>query len=110
MVGAGYSIDSIVDAFELSKGYKLPKLGETAGEIVNDKPEVDEGNEVSGAPDRTEIDGVTPVNATKELHCSSCDRFLGETTMETYIDKIKCGNSACKALEVPIIKEKHESN
>lgn len=110
MVDAGYSIDSVVDAFELSKGYKLLKLGESAGDIENDKPEVDEGDEVAGSPDRTEIDGVTPLNATKELHCASCDRFLGETTLETYTDKIKCGNSACKALEVPTIKEKHESN
>lgn len=106
MVEAGYSIDTIVDAFELSKGYKLLRLGETAGEIENDKPEVDDGDEVGGAPDRTEIDGVTPLNSVKELHCSVCNRFLGETTAETYTDKLKCSNSSCKALEVPTIISK----
>lgn len=41
----------------------------------------------------------------KELHCVKCDRFLGETSGTKAVDKIKCGNSSCKALEVPIIKE-----
>lgn len=41
----------------------------------------------------------------KNLHCKDCDRFLGTTTQDTYTDKIKCANSKCKALEIPIIKE-----
>lgn len=42
----------------------------------------------------------------RELHCSKCDRFLGETTQSKYTDKIKCSNSKCKALEIPTVKEK----
>lgn len=41
----------------------------------------------------------------KNLHCKDCDRFLGTTTKDSYEDKIKCANSKCKALEVPVIKE-----
>ncbi len=47
----GYSLDSIVDAFELSNSYKLLEYGDVPPHIVNDKPEVDEGDEVSAAPD-----------------------------------------------------------
>lgn len=47
----GYSLDSIVDAFELSNAYKLLKFGEgDDGEIVNDKPDVDTGEEVDESP------------------------------------------------------------
>lgn len=42
----------------------------------------------------------------RELHCSACDRFLGETMSETVTDKLKCPNSKCKALAIPLIKEK----
>lgn len=98
MVDAGYTIDSIVDAFELSKGYKVLKEGTGSGTIENDKPEVDEGNEVKTAPDRGEIDGVTPLNY--ERHCMSCNRFLGLTSNKNYSDKDKC---PCKAFGVPTI-------
>lgn len=48
----GYSLDSIVEAFDLSNSYKLLKLGEpTNATIINDKPEVDEDAEVQDAPD-----------------------------------------------------------
>jgi len=43
--------------------------------------------------------------AVKELHCNKCDRFLGTTTQDSYRDKIKCSNSKCKALDIPVIKE-----
>lgn len=98
MVAAGYTIDSIVDAFDLPKGYKLLKVGVGSGTIENDKPEVDEGNEVTSSPDRTQIDGVTPLNY--ERHCSSCDRFLGLTSNKNYSDKDKC---PCKEFAVPVI-------
>lgn len=49
----GYTLDSIIDAFDLSTGYKLLKEGEKApATIVNDKPEVDEGSEVENAPEQ----------------------------------------------------------
>ena len=54
----GYSLDSVVDAFGLSKGYKLLKQGYTPPVIVNDKPEVDGGDEVEDAPDESKLDEV----------------------------------------------------
>lgn len=48
----GYTLDSIVDAFELSNGYKLLRTGENdTPTIENDKPDVDEGEEVEDSPD-----------------------------------------------------------
>lgn len=106
----GYSLDSIVDAFDLPKRIKLLKKGEQAAVIDNDKPEVDEGDEVTESPDPEKIDGVTPLNKVeRELHCTACDRFLGTTTQESYADKLKCSNSKCKALEVPTVKEAAKS-
>ncbi len=57
-----WSLDSVVDAFQLSQSYKLLKKGNAATKIDNDKPEVDEGGEVKEAPDPSKIDGVTPLN------------------------------------------------
>lgn len=54
-VMSGYSLDSVVDAFGLSKGYKLLKQGYTPPVIVNDKPEVDGGDEVDDAPDSAQL-------------------------------------------------------
>lgn len=59
---AGYSLNSIVDAFELSNGYKLLSMEQTPAVIDNDKPDVDEGDEVDDSPDPEKIDGVTPLN------------------------------------------------
>lgn len=106
-IAMGFSLDSIVDALQLSQSYKLLKIGTGTAVINNDKPEVDEGSEVDNAPDPAKIDGVTPLNSIeRELHCASCDRFLGITSQTNYKDRLKCSNSACKSLEVPIIKEK----
>lgn len=58
----GYSLNSIVDAFELSNSYKLLSMVETTPAIENDKPDVDEGDEVKDAPDPEEIDGVSILN------------------------------------------------
>lgn len=63
MVGAGYTLDSIVDSFGLSTSYKKLKTGQTPStKIDNDKPDVDEGEEVDKSPDPSKIDGVTPIN------------------------------------------------
>lgn len=96
----------------LDKGYSLSSIKEymrtgdlealevqEVKEKPEDNPDVDEGNEVDGAPDRTEIDGVTPIR--NEIHCSSCDRFLGETAKDSIEEKLKC---ACKAFEVPTVR------
>lgn len=106
----GYSLDSIVDAFDLPKRLKLLKRGEQPAVIENDKPQVDEGGEVADSPDPEKIDGVSPLNSVeRELHCSACDRFLGTTTQASYQDKLKCSNSKCKALEAPTVKEAAKS-
>lgn len=102
----GYSLDSIVDAFDLPKRLKLLKKDQAPAVIENDKPQVDEGGEVEQSPDPEKIDGVQPLNSVeRELHCQACDRFLGVTTQASYQDKLKCSNSKCKALEVPTVKE-----
>lgn len=62
LLALGYSLNSAVDALQLSPAYKLLKLGEGSTVIDNDKPDVDEGDEVDDSPDPTKIDGVTPVN------------------------------------------------
>lgn len=55
-IDAGFSLDSAVDALKLSNAYKNLKTGSsTATTIDNDKPEVDEGNEVVNSPDPKEI-------------------------------------------------------
>lgn len=106
----GYSLDSIVDAFDLPKRIKLLKKDEQTAVIENDKPEVDEGGEVTKSPDPEKIDGVSPLNKVEhELHCSACDRFLGTTTQNSYQDKLKCSNSKCKVLDVPTVKEAAKS-
>lgn len=63
LIDKGYTLDSVVDALELPVNFKLLKQGnESATKIDNDKPDVDEGGEVTESPDPEKIDGVTPVN------------------------------------------------
>lgn len=57
-----YTLESVVEAFQLSNSYKLLKQGAQPTVIDNDKPEVDEGNETESAPDPSKIDGITPIN------------------------------------------------
>lgn len=112
-IDMGYSLDSAVDALQVSQSYKLLKLGSGQAVIENDKPDVDEGNEVNRSPDPSKIDGVSPLSkvaAEMELHCSSCDRFLGTTASSDFKDKLKCSNSSCKTLEIPTIKEIQNAN
>lgn len=61
----GYSLDSIVDAFELSNSYKLLEKGEDENAIIeNDKPDVDEGDEVEDSPELA----VTKHHHNDEIH------------------------------------------
>lgn len=93
-VMSGYSLDSVVDAFELSKGYKLLKEGYAKPVIANDKPEVDENDEVNSAPDQTQ---TNPDNnkSTKapshHAHSCSCDHhkdYKPTKTEQKLIDDI----------------------
>lgn len=52
MLNRGYSLDSIVDAFEFSNSYKLLEKGADDNAIIeNDKPDVDTGDEVEDSPE-----------------------------------------------------------
>ena len=69
----GYSLDSIVDAFELSNGYKTLKIGETPLKIENDKPEVDDGGEVEESPEDLNAKSVHICNECGDHHCLKAD-------------------------------------
>lgn len=56
LLSQGYSLDTVVEALELSNSYKLLKVGGGPAVIDNDKPDVDEGGEVNGAPDDDQIE------------------------------------------------------
>lgn len=72
LVEAGYSLDSAVDALELSNSYKLLKIGDYQPVINNDKPEVDDGGEVEAAPDANKLKNFAqPI---KLCNCASCQK------------------------------------
>lgn len=95
----GYSLSSIKEYLETDDIEKLDTSD--VADDTTDNPDVDEGGEVKKLPNPND-----PLN---ELHCSACDRFLGETSQKTYADRLKCSNSSCKALEVPIVKARTTS-
>lgn len=87
----GYSLDSVVQAFELSNSYKLLKKDAALPVIENDKPDVDEGDEVEGAPDPKKIDGVTPLNRLKPKAELSDQQQLEATArqyMQVQVDRV----------------------
>lgn len=83
MVLEGYTLNSVVDSFKLSNSYKNLKVGDDKSTVIdNDKPDVDEGDEVESAPDPTKIDGTTPVNeAAKRTNPKA---QLSDTDSEAY--------------------------
>lgn len=88
LIALGYSLDSAVDALELPQSYKLLVIGEGAAVIDNDKPEVDEGDEVDKSPDPNRIDGVTPVNSIKaELSDEERMEKVARDFMQIQVDK-----------------------
>lgn len=100
----GYTLQSIKNYLETDD---ITMLESNAPIVEEDNADVDNGDEVEDAPDVPDGAGNGSLSneVERELHCSLCDRFLGVTTNETYTDKLKCSNSACKALAVPTIKE-----
>lgn len=62
MVAQGYSLDSIVEAFELPQAYKNLVLIVPPSEDTDDE-DVDEGGEVNASPDPNKIDGTGTVNS-----------------------------------------------
>lgn len=97
----GYSISSIKDYLDSGDLEDL-EIAEVKDDEEDD-PDVDEGNEVGNSPDPNNPDKAS--DSIKELHCAECDRFLGNTSNSIATDKLKCSNSKCKALAVPVVKE-----
>lgn len=92
LLTAGYTLESAIAALELSTSYKLLELGEiVTPEIENDKPDVDEGNEVIETPDPEIIDGKTPLNKTKKAKNQDTDfedlYAVAESTMQRQVNK-----------------------
>lgn len=104
MLDRGYSLDSIVDAFEFSNAYKLLEKGaDDEATIENDKPDVDTGEEVEDSPEEAvtksvchhhdEIHKEADKNTLKEL------RRLLNDYLETSIDETAASlQSASKAI------------
>lgn len=88
MLDAGYSLESIVNAFEFSNAYKLLKKGNDKATIVNDKPDVDEGGEVNDSPDPSEIDGVTPANGEAKRKNPKVSNEIGDNDRTLYENQI----------------------
>lgn len=66
MLDRGYSLDSIVDAFEFSNAYKLLEKGaDDEATIENDKPDVDTGDEVEDSPELAVTKSI-PTHCTHE--------------------------------------------
>ena len=99
MLDRGYSLDSIVDAFEFSNAYKLLEKGaDDDAEIINDKPDVDTGEEVEDSPEvavtkavchhhHDEIHKEADKNTLKELRRLLNDYL--ETSIKETIDSLK---------------------
>lgn len=89
MTAAGYSLDTIVDAFELPQTYKLLKTNNTTAVIDDDKPNVDEGGEVEASPDPKLVDGFQ--NKAHE-HSGGCGctnpKALADESYEKKINKV----------------------
>lgn len=80
---AGYSLDSIVDAFGLSNAYKtLEKADSDDTEIVNDKPEVQDDGENDLAP-------VIDPKAHSHCTCEACKtKIVAQTSFEKKLRKV----------------------
>lgn len=114
MLDRGYSLDSIVDAFEFSNAYKLLEMGADEGaEIVNDKPDVDTGEEVEDSPEEAvtksvcyhhdEIHKEADKNTLKELRRLLNDYL--ETSIDETIASLQSASKAISAIGLEIYDE-----
>lgn len=91
MVAQGYSLDSVVDAFQLSNSYKLLKVGYVPPVIDNDKTDVDEGGEVVSSPDPSKVDGYenSSKKETPQAKLSDLERLEAATRkfMKRQVDR-----------------------
>lgn len=114
MLDRGYSLDSIVDAFEFSNAYKLLEMGADEGaEIVNDKPDVDTGEEVEDSPEEAvtksvchhhdEIHKEADKNTLKELRRLLNDYL--ETSIDETVASLQSASKAISAIGLEIYDE-----
>lgn len=86
LINKGYTLDSAIDALQLSKSYKLLDVGQSTDTTINnDKPDVDEGKEVTQSPDPTEIDGVTPINKKPQPNAKLTDEQQLEVAAKDFM-------------------------
>lgn len=114
MLDRGYSLDSIVDAFEFSNAYKLLEMGADEGaEIENDKPDVDTGEEVEDSPEEAvtksvchhhdEIHKEADKNTLKELRRLLNDYL--ETSIDETVASLQSASKAISAIGLEIYDE-----
>lgn len=88
LTAAGFTLDSVVDALKLSNSYKLLKVDDSKEAVIeNDKPDVDEDDEVTESPNPYEIDGVTPIQNKVETDEEKMQAAT-EKYMRTQIERV----------------------
>ena len=114
MLDRGYSLDSIVDAFEFSNAYKLLEKGaDDEATIENDKPDVDTGEEVEDSPEEAvtksvchhhdEIHKEADKNTLKELRRLLNDYL--ETSIDETVASLQSASKAISAIGLEIYDE-----
>lgn len=114
MLDRGYSLDSIVDAFEFSNAYKLLEKGaDDEATIENDKPDVDTGEEVEDSPEtavtkavchhHNEIHKEADKNTLKELRRLLNDYL--ETSIDETVASLQSASKAISAIGLEIYDE-----
>lgn len=89
----GYSLDTSITALNLPNNWRMLKKGsaDSAGAIENDKPDVDEGDEVEGAPDTLEAANRTNPKAHNHKEVSnltSSDESYYEAQINQVAEKV----------------------
>lgn len=114
MLDRGYSLDSIVDAFEFSNAYKLLEKGaDDEATIENDKPDVDTGDEVEDSPEtavtkavcrhHNEIHKEADKNTLKELRRLLNDYL--ETSIDETVASLQSASKEISAIGLEIYDE-----
>ena len=117
MLDRGYSLDSIVDAFEFSNAYKLLEKGaDDEATIENDKPDVDTGEEVEDSPEEAvtkavchhhdEIHKEADKNTLKELRRLLNDYL--ETSIDETVASLQSASKAISAIGLEIYDENQD--
>lgn len=83
LLALGYSLESIANALELPATFKLLSKTDEPLVIENDKPEVDEGNEVANSPDPDDVGGTYYVRSVKSEEAKSTNPKAHKTTKAT---------------------------